>query len=113
MPTGRSTLPMADAQWAGLDWLPLEPDQRNQLFASLEAGCASDMEPEKFAQALIAQYSAELCALVPSIAPAEQILEGIKTAPATKDTILAKRKGQQFLMGVWAALEQLAKNQGE
>lgn len=108
MPAGRTTLPMADEAWSGLDFLPLDADTRSQLFASLEAGCASDMDPAKFTQALVAQYGAEVCSIVPSIAPAEQILAGIKSAPATKDTILAKRKGQQFLQAVWAELEQLA-----
>jgi hypothetical protein len=90
--------------WAGFDWLPLEDNDKEQLFNILMASMQQGLTPDQTAQLLREKYTAEVCAVVPAIAPPDKVLEGIRTARATRETILAKRKGAQYLKAVWAAL---------
>jgi len=103
----------SESPWKPFEWMPLPIEAVQQLLIQLEQACQQKVSSDVIVQGFLDNYPVGVLLEMPKQIKIERLIETIRLAPATKDSVLASGRGRRFLQDIWAKVaeraEELAK----
>ena len=94
--------------WAGLAWTNIPDPQIAELVGTIEQAFVQSASAEQLV-AVLRQQTQDVVLLVPSLAPAEKLLAGLRECAAGRDLkIVRSSKGRKFVARTWVVIEEAA-----
>jgi hypothetical protein len=98
----------AEPPWAGLAWTNIPDPQIAELVGTIEQAFVQNASAEQLVDVL-RQQTQDVVLLVPSLAPAEKLLAGLRECAAGRDLkIVRSSKGRKFVARTWGVIEEAA-----
>jgi len=96
----------AEDPWKPFEWIPLPLEAVQQIMLQFDQACTQKIAPEVIVDGLAQNYPVGVLSELHNQLKIERLIETIRSAPATKDSILATGRGRRWLQDVWAQIEE-------